>query len=169
MSTHKLHVMPHRRKREHKTDYKARLNIIKSKKHRFAVRKSLKHMVVQVIDYSPRGDKVIFTASSEHIKKLGWKHSTSNLPASYLVGLYAGKKAKSMKIIEGVLDLGLQPSIKGSRIYAALKGIIDAGIKIPSSEKIFPSEERLAGKHIAGYRKNTIDKDMETIKNKIMA
>jgi large subunit ribosomal protein L18 len=165
-----MHVVPFRRKRENKTDYKTRLGLVKSKETRFVVRKSLKHMVVQAISYEPAGDKVHFTVSSSQLKKLGWNYSTSNIPASYLVGVLAGKKAKDLKIKSGILDIGLQASIKGSRLYAALKGIVDAGVEIPISEEIFPSADRLNGKHIASFKKAAnIDKDMIQVKNKILA
>jgi large subunit ribosomal protein L18 len=164
-----IRTIPHRRKRQGKTDYKSRLSLIKSKKHRFVVRKSLKQMIIQAIEYSPKGDNVLFTITSSDLKKLGWKNSTSNIPSAYLTGLLAGKKAKEMKIKEGIFDLGINLSIKGTRIYSALKGLIDSGIKIPFSESIFPSEDRILGKHISNYKKIDIEKDFNEIKNKIMA
>jgi large subunit ribosomal protein L18 len=164
-----IRTIPHRRKRQGKTDYKSRLSLIKSKKHRFVVRKSLKQMIIQAIEYSPKGDNVLFTITSSDLKKLGWKNSTSNIPSAYLTGLLAGKKAKEMKIKEGIFDLGINLSIKGTRIYSALKGLIDYGIKIPFSESIFPSEDRILGKHISNYKKIDIEKDFNEIKNKIMA
>jgi len=170
MGSQKIHTVPYRRKRENKTDYKARLSLIKSQKARFVVRKSMKHMIIQIVSYNPSGDKVLATITTSNLKKMGWKHSTSNIPSAYLAGMIAGKKAKELKITEGVLDIGLAPSIKGSRLYAALKGLVDAGIAIPSSEKIFPSEERLSGKHIADFRKiSGFEKDVADIKNKILA
>ena len=33
-------------------------------------------------------------------------------------------------------------------MFAALKGMVDAGLGVPHSEDIFPSEDRLAGAHI---------------------
>ena len=48
-----------------------------------------------------------------------------------------------------ILDNGLQSSQSGSRVYAALKGVVDAGINVPCSKEIFPSEDRISGKHIA--------------------
>ncbi|MCK5345115.1 MAG: 50S ribosomal protein L18, partial [Candidatus Heimdallarchaeota archaeon] len=41
-----------------------------------------------------------------------------------------------------------------------LKGIIDSGIAIPHSEKVFPDKNRLNGKHIADYAK-LLKKDNE--------
>jgi large subunit ribosomal protein L18 len=80
-----------------------------------------------------------------------------------LTGLLAGKRARDKKVKEVVLDLGLQTSTKGSRIYAALKGVLDAGIKVPHSEKILPDEDRIKGVHIS---ENTV-KQFEEVRSKI--
>jgi large subunit ribosomal protein L18 len=97
------------------------------------------------------------------LKKLGWVR-TGNVPASYLTGLLAGKKAKNKKVEEAILDMGLQISTKGSRIYAALKGVLDSGIKVPCSEEILPSEDRIRGKHIS----KDLEKQFDEVKNKIV-
>ena len=163
-----IRTVPHRRRRENKTNYKTRLALLKSGEHRIVVRKTLKHIIVQITKYEPKGDKVLFTISSSELKKLGWKYSTSNIPSAYLVGLLAGKKAQENKIKKGILDLGVSFSVKGSRLYATLKGLIDSGLEIPSSEDNFPNEERISGKHIADYKKNEINKDFEELKKKIL-
>jgi large subunit ribosomal protein L18 len=58
----------------------------------------------------------------------------------------------------------LQISTKGSRIYAALKGVLDSGIKVPYSEEILPSEDRIKGRHIS----KDMEKQFEDVKNKIV-
>ena len=42
-------------------------------------------------------------------------------------------------------------TIKGSKEFALIKGIVDSGLKVSYSEGIFPSEDRLKGAHIAKY------------------
>ena len=158
-STYLIHF---KRRREKKTNYRKRLALIKSEKIRLVIRKSLSNISVQFIDYKPNGDSTIASATSTELKKLGWDR-TGNLPAAYLTGLLAGKKAKNKKIEEAILDLGLQTSTKGSRIYAALKGVLDAGVKVPHSKEILPSEDRIKGKHIS----EEIVKKFEDIKKKI--
>ncbi len=145
--------VPHRRRREGKTDYRLRLRLLKSGKLRFVVRRSLRHIQVQVIEYRPDGDRTILAVHSCRLKKLGWKAPCGNLPAAYLTGLLAGKLAKEKGIQEGILDMGLYPSVKGSRIYASLKGLVDAGIRIPHSPEILPDEKRIKGEHIAEWAK----------------
>ncbi|RLF29065.1 MAG: 50S ribosomal protein L18 [Thermoplasmata archaeon] len=160
----RYHVKP-RRRREGKTDYRRRLRLLRSKKTRIVVRKSLRNIRVQFIEYNPDGDRVIASAISQELKKIyNWKYSVSTTPAAYLTGLLAGKRAKEQGIEEGVLDIGRQKPTKGSRLFAAMKGVIDAGIKCPHSSEIIPSEDRLLGKHL----NKEITPTVNTIKNKII-
>lgn len=161
--------MPFKRRRLGKTDYKKRLKLLFSKKPRLAVRKSLKYIRVQIIEFDKTGDKTIAAASSEELKKLGWKFACDNLPAAYLTGMIIGKKAVKSGIKESILDSGLYSSTAGNRTYAVVKGAIDAGLKIPVSEEILPKEERVKGLHIANYSEKFKDlsEQFEKIKKKI--
>ncbi|OGI11948.1 50S ribosomal protein L18 [Candidatus Micrarchaeota archaeon RBG_16_36_9] len=159
----KSFLIQFKRRREEKTNYRKRIGLLKSNKTRLVIRRSLSNITVQFVDFVPSGDKTIVTATSSELKKMGWNR-TGNIPASYLTGLLAGKKAKDKKIEEAILDLGLQISTKGSRIYAALKGVLDSGIKVPYSEEILPSEDRIKGKHIS----KDLEKQFEEVKSKIV-
>jgi large subunit ribosomal protein L18 len=143
-----------RRRHEGKTDYNLRRELIKSGKPRLVIRGSLKHMSVQIIEAKSGGDHTLAAANSiELAKKYKWLGSCGNLPAAYLTGLIAGHRASSKGVKEAVLDFGLSASSKGSRISAALKGVIDSGIKVPFNEKIMPDKSRIIGEHIATYAK----------------
>ncbi len=157
------YLIQFKRRKKKKTDYKKRLALIKSGKTRLVIRKSLSNISIQFINFKNKGDETIASANSTELKKLGW-NKTGNVPAAYLTGLLAGKKARDKKIEEAIIDLGIQTSTKGSRLYAALKGVLDSGIKIPHSEDILPSEKRIKGKHIS----EDIEKQFEDIKNKIV-
>lgn len=158
----KNYLTQFKRRRENKTNYKKRLGLLKSGKTRLVIRKSLCNISVQFINYKPEGDQTVVSTVSTELKKLGW-NKTGNVPAAYLTGFLAGKKAKEKKVGEAILDLGLQTSTKGSRIYAALKGVLDSGINIPHSKDILPSEDRIKGKHIS----EEIVKQFENVKKKI--
>ena len=41
------------------------------------------------------------------------------------------------------MDIGLTPHTKGSRVYGAVKGAIDAGLKIAFDVKAAPEKERI--------------------------
>ena len=69
----------------------------------------------------------------------------------YLSGFLLGKRVLSKKVSKAVLDTGLFSSISGSRIYACLKGFVDAGVEVPHDESVLPGEDRVRGKHISAY------------------
>ncbi|MFP3318144.1 MAG: 50S ribosomal protein L18, partial [Thermoplasmata archaeon] len=85
-------------------------------------------------------------------------------PAAYLTGYLAGLRAKKAEIENAVLDSGLLKPTKGGRIYAALKGLVDAGIDIPHGDGTEPDEERLKGKHL----NENIEKIIDQIKEKMV-
>lgn len=153
------HTVPYRRKREGRTDYQRRLKLLASNKPRIVVRKSLKNIQLQVIEYSPTGDKVLLNAHSRELAKYGWKADMSNTPAAYLVGFLLGTKAKKTKLNEGIADIGGHTSVKGCVVYAALKGVSDAGMNVPLSEDVVPNTERLQGEHIARWAAELKAKD----------
>ncbi len=169
MINSKRYNVPLRRKREGKTNYKKRLKILKSGKPRLVIRIFLNSVTAQIIKYQTKGDKVIAAASSRELEKKGWKYNKSNLPAAYLTGILVGKKAVDARIKDAILDTGLNHPTKGSRIFACLKGALDAGLEVPHKKEIFPSEERIKGEHIAKFNKNSseITKTFEEVKNNI--
>ena len=142
-----------RRRREGKTDYQARKALVTSRKPRLVTRASNKNVEVQMIIAKPHGDEVLASANSrELIKTYRWKAPTGNIPAAYLTGYLCGLKAKAAGIEEAILDIGLVSPTKGSKIFAVLSGVVDAGVAVPHSEdKIV--KERLKGEHIAKYAK----------------
>ncbi len=143
--------VPFRRKRQGRTYYRKRLKILMSNKFRFVVRGSLKNFHASIIEYNDKGDKVLFTIDSKALIKLGWKGDNGNLPSAYLIGALAGKKALEKGIKDAVLDLGFNKSTKGSRVYAALAGAVDMGLKIPFNQIVLPPKDRISGEHIAKY------------------
>ena len=146
-------VTGHRRRREGRTDYKQRLDLLKSGKARLVIRRSSNAMVCQIVKHDRKGDKTLLTVSAKELKKAGWKAHTGSTPAAYLTGVLCALEARKKKVSEAVLDMGLHASTRGSRIYAALKGAIDGGLKVPHSAEVFPDEKRITGAHIADYAK----------------
>lgn len=161
MSKKNTHVVPFARKREGLTDYRKRLKLLISRKPRLVIRKSLRNIIAQIVEYNQKGDKVVVSVSSISLAKFGWKMTKNNLPAAYLTGLLLGKKAKKAGVKEAVLDMGMQKSVKGSKIYAALKGVLDSGLDIPHSDSMLPSESRIKGEHIAKYASELSKKETE--------
>ncbi|MEM2282516.1 MAG: 50S ribosomal protein L18 [Candidatus Hadarchaeales archaeon] len=142
--------VPFRRRREGKTDYRKRLRLCLSGKPRLVVRLTNRRIICQIIKFDPKGDIVLASADSKELRKFGWKGG-ANTPAAYLTGLLCGKRALKAGVKETVLDLGLHSPTKGSRIFAALKGALDAGLSIPHDPEVLPPPERISGEHVAEY------------------
>ncbi len=149
-------ILKFRRRRDGKTDYRMRWHMLKSGMPRLVIRKSLRNICVQLVEYSPDGDKIITSSNSRQLIKLGWDFSRSNLPAAYLTGLLCARKCKGVKA--AILDAGFCALTKGNTIYSALKGALDGGLNVMHSPDSIPPMDRISGKHIESYAKSTSKK-----------
>jgi large subunit ribosomal protein L5e len=81
------------------------------------------------------------------------------------------QKEKGLSVI---LDIGLTRASKGNKVFALMKGAVDAGLNIPYNEKRFPGysndqinfsieklNHRIKGQHIADYMKEIKEEDNE--------
>jgi len=138
-----------RRRRENKTDYKARRILLTSGLPRIVVRRTNKYYILQAVESSEAQDKVIATVTSKELLKNGWDAkaagSLKSIPAGYLTGLLMAKKLGKGKYI---VDLGMARTLQGGRVFSVVRGLIDGGLDVPANEKVFPSEERLNGDHL---------------------
>lgn len=132
------YVVYFRRRREGRTNYAKRLALVKSGTTRMVVRKTNSAIIVQFIDFAFNGDNTLVTVHSKKLTELFSWPAKRNIYTAYLAGLYAGSEAKKKKVTEFVLDIGLQRPTKGSVLFAALKGAVDAGLKTAYSEEMAP-------------------------------
>ncbi len=160
-SSKKNYVPIYRRRRMGATDYRARKKIITSSVPLLAVRVSSKNVSAQFIKPKPEGDQVLSSAHSRNLIKLGWKGSPKSVPACYLLGLLAGRRAKEHGVEKAYLYNGLSPFVEGSRISALVKGVRDAGVDVPMSDEAVPSEDRITGKATAEYAKSLLAENKE--------
>ncbi len=135
------------------TNYKKRLALLKSGKPRLVVRKTNRYIIAQILNYALEGDVVMACANSSELEKFGWGFGKKNLCAAYLTGLLIAQKAKKKNVAEAIFDIGLQNNVHGGRVFAVLKGALDAGMKIAHEDAVLPSAERISGKHIENYAK----------------
>ena len=153
-----------KRRKQWKTDYKLRLGLLKSGLARIVVRKTNRYITVQLVESGEAKDKVIAGVNSKDLIKSGWDvkatGSLKSVPAAYLTGLLAAKKMKDKKVI---LDLGMQRTIAGNRLYSVVKGLVDGGVGLKVNEKVFPSEDRLEGKHL----KPVVQEIIKSVKEKL--
>ncbi len=143
-----------RRRRESKTDYHARRRMVGSGRPRLVIRTTGTRIIVQLMEAFPEGDRNIATADSRQLKQFGWSGGIKNLPAAYLTGFLAAHRALKLGTNAAIVDIGLVKPIPGSRIFAAVKGAIDAGLAVPCPDKMFPTEKRIKGEHISTYAKD---------------
>lgn len=150
MATNNSYAVPYRRKREGKTDYKKRMKLLLGHQLRLVIRRSNKHITMQIIEFKTTGDIVRASAHSLELSKYGWNIATCNTSAAYLTGYLLAKKLPGATC---VTDLGQHTSVKGAILYAAVKGAIDGGLTIPYSENVIPNINRIRGEHVASYAK----------------
>ena len=150
-----------RRIREDKTNYRKRKALLIGKHVFAAVRISNQNVMIQMLKPTKVGDQVLVSAHSKELTKHGWQGSRKNIPACYLTGLLAGKKAVAKGVKDCVLYAGNRRY--APRIAASVKGVIDAGVNIPVDEETLPPDDRITGKHIADYA-NALKDDKEVYK-----
>jgi len=132
-----------RRRREGKTNYKARISLLKSGLPRVSLRRSNRYFIAQYIKSKEARDSVIVGVNSKELLKYGWeKEKTGNLKskiAAYLTGFLLGKKILDKdETSQVIFDIGLRRSIAKSRTYAFLKGLKETGVKISVNGEMFP-------------------------------
>ena len=164
MTQGKKYSLPLKRKRQHRTDYKARLKLLISGRPRLVVRKSLNNILTQLVNFHPQGDKTIASAHSRELLSFGWKAHRGNLPSAYLLGYLLGLKAKKHGVTEAVLDIGLHKAVPGSTPFAVAKGALDAGLHLTQNISALPSEEALNGTTISLYTTFSSPQFSQTLK-----
>lgn len=156
-----------RRIRENKTNYRKRKAVLIGKHNFAAVRVSNQNAQIQILRATKRGDETLISAHSKELLKHEWKGSRKSIPACYLLGLLAGKKALEKNVKECILYAG--DRIFSPRIAASVKGLLDAGMNIPVEEETLPEEDKLSGKRIADYAKELKENDSKLYKSRFSA
>ncbi len=156
-----------RRRKENKTNYSKRLELLKADLPRVVFRKTNRYIIAQVVKSHEAKDIVETGITSKNLLEYGWPKEMSgslkSIPASYLTGFLLGKLSLSKSKGDVILDVGMIRMIYKNRAFAFINGLKDAGIKIKSDEKTFPDKDRITGKHLS----SDFTKTFETIKSKI--
>jgi large subunit ribosomal protein L18 len=148
-----------RRLREEKTNYKKRGTMLMGKRDFITVNISNENTQVQILKPGMTGDTVIASAHSRYLLEKGWKGSRKSVPAAYLTGYLAGKKALGKGAKDAIMYTGTRRYTQ--RMAAALKGVIDAGLAVPADPETFPPDARINGEHL------TIKNDVSKVKSAI--
>ncbi|KAI9792729.1 MAG: 60S ribosomal protein L5 [Peltula sp. TS41687] len=175
-------------------------------KYRLVARFTHRDVIVQITTSEIAGDKVFCAAYSHELKRYGINHGLTNWAAAYATGLLAARRAlKKLELDEefqGVeeangeyklteaaeesgrrpfkcfLDVGLNRTSTGARVFAVMKGASDGGLYIPHSENRFPGydvetkeldadtlRKYIFGGHVAEYMETLADDDEERYKS----
>lgn len=146
-----------------KTNYRKRLELLKSGLPRLVVRKTDSSVIAHIVEYGKDGDKTIAMVRGNDLKKLGWPFSGKNSSASYLLGYLLGRKAN---VKEAILDKGNRTLKENSFIYYVMKGLHDYGVDVHSND-IKADEKRMYGEHISDYYKNRKGNQFSAVGDKI--
>ena len=166
----------YKRKLNKRTNYKKRLSYLVSRKPRLVIRKSNTKLSAQIVEYAPNGDKTLVSTTSKHLINFGYKGKLKNTPSAYLTGILIAKKAQEKSIREVVPDIGFYAPLKGSIVFALIKGAKDGGLQIHLGEEIAPDEKRIQGSHIELFIKEhhknqdvePLSKNIAEVKNKLL-
>ncbi|MEW5298808.1 MAG: hypothetical protein WDW38_000451 [Sanguina aurantia] len=180
----------YRRRREGKTDYRARLRLVRqdknkynTHKYRLVVRFSLRDVVCQIVYASIAGDVVVASAYSHELEKYGLTVGLKNYSATYCVGLLLARRVlskfgladtyKGVEEADGE-DYTVEAADDGPRPFYAL---MDTGLKRTSTgSKVFAAlKGALDGgldiphsdKRFVGYDKGAKKMDAELLRKYI--
>ena len=155
-----------KRRRNGETDYRRRMKMLRGGSARAVVRVTNTQTICQLVSYQPTGDSIEVSVDGRTlVAKFGWPMDVSrkSTTASYISGFAMAKLAMAAGHNEAILDIGLAASTPGNRVFAALRGMVDAGLEIPHGEEVLPSDDRINGSHID----DSIAKAVESAKKSI--
>lgn len=163
----RMKTIEKRRRRENKTDYNTRLKLLKSEKPRLVFRKTNSYIIAQYIVSDEAKDKIEVGLTSKALVKYGWpedfKGSLKSLPAAYLTGYLMAKEIEKKNLETPIVDFGMLRTLKKTKLFAFLKGLIDGGLEINCKDEALPEEERITGEHL----KEDFSEIFSKIKSKI--
>lgn len=135
-----------KRRLERKTNYLRRRRILETERPRIVIRKTNRYIIIQYVESEGAKDSVLYSFTSKELLKKGWPKekagSLKSISGAYSAGFVFGKKILKEKE-KATLDIGLIRSTKGSRVYAALKGIVDSGANVYYNDVNFPDEKKI--------------------------
>lgn len=182
-------------------------NKYNSPKYRLVVRFTNKDVIAQIFYAKISGDVCVTAAYAHELPRYGLKAGLTNYAASYCTGLllarrllqkvqldtkYPGKVEATGEIFNvddpenpdeprpflAFLDVGLVNTTTGHRVFGAMKGAVDGGLRVPHKPLRFPGytkdakafdpselRKRIFGGHVADYMKYLEENEPEKYKS----
>ncbi|GJS28310.1 60S ribosomal protein L5 [Tanacetum coccineum] len=129
-----------KRRREGKTDYRARIRLINqdtnkynTPKYRFVVRFTNKDIIAQVVSASIAGDMVLATAYAHELPQYGLKVGLTNYAAAYCTGLLLARRVLKMfemdqEYLGNVEATGEDYSVEPADSRRPFRALLDVGL-----------------------------------------
>jgi len=179
----KRYQVKFRRRREGKTDYKARAALViqdknkyNSPKYRFVVRFTNKDIICQIIYATLAGDKTVCAAYAHELPKYGLEFGLTNYAAAYCTGLLLARRVLTKfgldETYEGKTELdGEDYHVEPEGDARPFRALLDVGLKRTSTgAKVFGALKGAVDggldiphneKRYAGYDKDSKSLDPE--------
>jgi len=179
-------------------------NKYKTPKYRFVVRRTHRDLITQIISADLTHDCVLASAYSHELPRYGIKLGLTNYAAAYATGLLLARRVnKKFELdyegnteingedynvdaaddgkapFKALLDVGLQRTTRGARLFGALKGACDGGVNVPHKDRRFPGTTKegkeykpnpevhrkyIFGGHVAEYMARLEGEDEDALK-----
>ncbi|PIN23121.1 60S ribosomal protein L5 [Handroanthus impetiginosus] len=179
----KRYQVKFKRRRQGKTDYRARIRLInqdKNKyntpKYRFVVRFTNKDIIAQIVSASITGDHVLAAAYSHELPHYGLEVGLTNYAAAYCTGLLLGrrvlKKLDMDQEYEGNVEAtGEDYSVEPAETRRPFRALLDVGLlKTTTGNRVFGALKGAldagldiphSDKRFAGFNKDSKQLDAE--------
>jgi large subunit ribosomal protein L5e len=140
-----------------------------SKKYRLVARRTNSKFIAQIIYSTMTGDRVLCAAESTELKAYGLTAGLTNYSSAYAAGLLLARRLLKQvgladmykpnadvngdyfnvdedidekRPFKALLDVGIQRTTTGARVFGIMKGACDGGINVPHKTKRFPGYRR---------------------------
>ena len=156
-----------------------------SKKYRLVVRRTCSKVICQIIYSTMTGDRVLCAAESTELRRFGLTAGLTNYSACYCTGLLLARRLlkqigladmykqntevngeyfnvdddvqEDKRPFKALLDVGINRTTTGARVFGALKGACDGGLNVPHKTKRFPGYTRAKVEAIQNKRGKAVD------------
>merc|ERR1711935_242895 len=156
-----------------------------SRKYRLVARRTNKGIIAQIIYSTMTGDRVLSSADSFELRGHGLTAGLTNYSAAYATGLLLARRLlkqvglndiykanddvngeyfnvdedidDNKKPFKALLDVGINSTTTGARVFAVMKGACDGGLNVPHKTKRFPGFSKSKAEIITNKRGKTTD------------
>lgn len=159
-------------------------NKFDSKKYRLVARRTGTKIIAQIIYSTMTGDRVLCAAESTELRNHGLTAGLTNYSAAYATGLLLARRLlkqvglaemykpnsdvngeyynvdediQDKRPFKALLDVGINATTTGARVFAVLKGACDGGINVPHKTKRFPGYSKSKAEVVTNKRGKTTD------------